>query len=107
MAYFAEIDEQGIVKRVIVAGQEFIDSGAVGDPKNWVETFMDGDVRKNYAGVGHKYHKDIDAFVPSKSYASWILDEATTQYNAPKETPKDGKKYTWDESKTDWVVREK
>jgi len=33
--YFAEIDANGTVLRVIVADQAFINSGKVGDPKNW------------------------------------------------------------------------
>ena len=38
MAHFAEIDEGGTVLRVIVADQDFIDSGVVGDKTNWVQT---------------------------------------------------------------------
>lgn len=37
--YFAEIAPDGTVLRVIVADQAFIDSGAVGDPVNWEQTF--------------------------------------------------------------------
>ena len=38
MGHFAEINSENIVQRVIVAEQDFIDSGAVGDPNNWVQT---------------------------------------------------------------------
>ena len=75
MSHFAEV-ENGIVKRVIVAEQDFIDSGAVGDPKNWVETSYNTQagvhklggtpLRKNYAGIGYTYGKDLDAFIPPK-----------------------------------------
>lgn len=85
MAYFAEIDKQGVVKRVIVAEQDFIDSGAVGDPKNWIETcpntFQGKNVkngrpfRKNFAGIGHKYDKTRDAFIPEKPGEDFDLDE--------------------------------
>jgi len=37
MAHFAKV-ENGIVTQVIVAEQEFIDSGAVGDPTTWIQT---------------------------------------------------------------------
>ena len=38
MSYFAELDSENIVIRVIAADQDFIDSGKVGDPNNWVQT---------------------------------------------------------------------
>lgn len=60
-SYFAEIAADGTVLRVIVADQAFIDSGAVGDPKKWVQTYQDGR-RANYAGVGFKYDKQTDRF---------------------------------------------
>ena len=37
MAHFAKV-ENGIVSQVIVAEQDFINSGAVGDPSSWVQT---------------------------------------------------------------------
>ena len=74
---FAEVDAQGSVLRVIVADQSFIDSGAVGDPKNWIQTSSKGTIRKNYAGTGYKYDKTIDAFVPPKT-------AETTVFNAEK-----------------------
>ena len=37
MAHFAKV-ENGIVTQVIVAEQEFIDSGAVGPASDWVQT---------------------------------------------------------------------
>lgn len=57
MSYFAEI-EKGIVKRIIVADQEFINSGAVGDSNNWVETKED-----NYTGIGHTYDQNKKEFI--------------------------------------------
>lgn len=113
MAHFAEI-ENGIVKRVIVAGQDFIASGLVGDPQNWFQTSEDmaGGVnklggtplRKNYAGVGYKYDKKLDAFVPPKPYPSWILDKITCLWKAPKVKPDDGKSYRWNESILNWEL---
>jgi len=37
MSHFAKV-ENGIVTQVIVAEQDFINSGAVGDPSTWVQT---------------------------------------------------------------------
>jgi hypothetical protein len=119
MAHFAKV-EDGIVTRVIVADQDFIDSGAVGEPSQWIQTsysasageYIDvstGSVRpektalrKNFAGVGYAYDKVLDAFIPPKPYNSWVLNEETCQWEAPKEKPTDAK-YYWDEEKLDWV----
>jgi hypothetical protein len=78
--YFAEIDQDGIVLRVIVAEPEFIAK----QPGTWVETFLDGGSKKNYAGPGYKYEAGIDAFVEKKPYDSWVLDPTTAKWKAPK-----------------------
>ncbi len=119
MSHFAKV-ENGIVTRVIVAEQEFINSGAVGDPSEWVQTsysafggeYVDiqtGSVRpekqalrKNFAGVGFTYDAERDAFIPPKQFESWVLNEKTCLWEAPKEKPVDAK-YYWDEEKLDWV----
>lgn len=81
--YFAEIDKDGVVQRVIVADQAFIDSGKVGNPKNWVQTSMDGSVRKNGAGKGYTYNKDIDAFVAPKPSEEATLNTSTAKWELP------------------------
>lgn len=115
MSHFAELDENNIVKRVIVADREFIDSGKVGSPQNWIETsygtvrgkHLKGGVpfRKNYAGIGYKYDAQKDAFIPPKRFASWIFDEEAGDWIPPKpEPPKSNDKYwVWDENIVDWV----
>ena len=119
MSYFAKIDSENIVIRVIAAAQDFIDSGKVGDPNNWVQTSYntrggvhyapnsntpDGGValRKNYAGVGYTYDETRDAFIFPKPYSSWILDEDTCKWDAPTPMPDDDKRYDWDEDTTSW-----
>ena len=37
MSHFAQINNEGIVQRVIVAEQDFINSGSVGDAFNWIQ----------------------------------------------------------------------
>ena len=66
--YFAELNENNEVVRVIVADQSFIDSGAVGDPSRWVQTSMD----KDGAGKGYKYDPQKRTFAPK------ILKNATS-----------------------------
>jgi len=113
MAHFAQIDENNIVTNVIVAEQDFIDSGAVGDPSNWIQTSYNTHagvhktggtpLRKNYAGIGYAYDSGRDAFIPPKAFDSWVLNEDTCQYEAPTPMPSDGKMYSWDEATTSWV----
>lgn len=85
--YFAEIDKNNIVLRVIVADQAFINSGAVGSPAKWVQTAYDAlggvykdaqfQARKNYAGIGYTYDKTRDAFIPPKPDDTFVLNEQT------------------------------
>jgi len=102
MSHFAEINSDSVVQRVIVAEQDFINSGSVGDSFNWVQTSYNGNFRKNYAGTGYTYDKSKDAFIAPKPYPSWLLVEATCQWKAPTDMPSDGKRYTWNESTTAW-----
>lgn len=59
--------------------------------------------RKNHAGVGFTYDEDRDAFIAPKPYNSWTLNEDTCQWDSPVPYPTDGKRYTWDETTTNWV----
>jgi len=68
----------------------------------WKQTYTDGSQRKNYAGIGFKYDEGRDAFIPIKTYSSWVLNESTCQWEAPSARPDDGKKYNWNESTTSW-----
>ena len=119
MAHYAQVIN-GIVQQVIVAEQDFIDSGAVGNPADWVQTsyntqggihLNDGTpLRKNYAGIGFIYDAGRDAFYAPGPYPSWVLDEATCYWNPPIARPEDtppteteeGIFYTWDESIVNW-----
>ena len=103
MSHFAEINSDNIVQRVIVAEQNFINSGLVGDSFNWVQTSYNGNFRKNYAGKGYTYDKVRDAFIAPQPYPSWTLVEATCQWESPTPMPTDDKMYTWDEETTNWV----
>jgi len=67
MSHFAEVDEKGTVLRVIVAEQDFIDSGVVGDPKRWIQTYPDGSLRGCFAGKGYTYDKSLDQFKATAS----------------------------------------
>jgi hypothetical protein len=97
MAHFAKI-ESDIVTEVLVAEQDFIDT----QPGTWVQTSYNATIRKNFAGIGYTYNSSKDAFIPPKPYPSWVFNETTCGWDAPVEITDDGKKYTWDESITNW-----
>ena len=61
MSYFAEIIDNR-VNNIIIADQEFIQL-IEGD---WVETFIDGVQRYNYATIGGTYDPEADAFIAPK-----------------------------------------
>jgi len=115
MAHFAKV-ENGIVTQVIVAEQEFINSGVVGNPENWIQTsyntyggihLLGGTpLRKNYAGIGFFYNAEIDAFIPPKplEYESWILNEEKYIWEPPVERPDDGNLYYWNEELLEWAL---
>jgi len=108
MAHFAEIID-GVVQRVIVAEQDFIDS----IPGQWVQTSYNTyagkhpegrPLRKNYAGIGYVYDSVRDAFYAPQPYPSWALDEETCFWNPPTPYPADGNAYTWNEESLSWVA---
>ena len=102
MSHFAEVNSDGIVQRVIVAEQDFINSGAVGDSFLWVQCSYNNNFRKQYAGKGYKYDKANDVFIAPQPYPSWTLDD-NHDWVPPTAMPSDGKEYTWDEANTKWV----
>jgi len=115
MAHFAKLDENNVVLEVNVVNNDVLDpaneesSGVAfltdwsGGYSAWKQTSYNSTFRKNYAGIGFTYDAARDAFIAPKPYASWTLDEATCQWQAPTPMPTDGKVYRWDEDTTSWV----
>ena len=102
MSHFAKL-ENNVVTQVIVAEQDFINSGYVGDSFLWVQTSYNGNFRKNYAGIGYSYDKIRDAFIPPKPYPSWVLNEDTCLWDAPVAMPDDDQRYMWNEETQAWI----
>lgn len=116
MAHFAQVNEFGIVQRVIVVadsdcldanGQE---SEAVGAAfchsllgGNWLQTSYNNNIRVRFAGIGYRYDSVRDAFIRPQPYLSWVFNEVTLDWDAPIPYPSDGKVYAWDESIQNWV----
>lgn len=100
MIYAAEIDHSNVVVRVVAAESTAALVSTIGG--TWVETFLDGGSRKNYAGIGYIYDSVRNAFIPPQPYPSWVLVESTCQWDAPVPMPPTGK-WVWDEASEDWV----
>lgn len=88
MSYFAELDDNNVVLRVLSVpdehehrGEEYLvnDVGLAG---RWIQTSFNARIRKRFAGVGYIYDANRDAFVP----------------------PKPSDKAVWNDSIFDWVV---
>ena len=102
MSHFAKIDSNNVVTEVIVAEQDFINSGAVGDSFLWIQTSYNKNFRKNFAGKGFTYDKIRDAFIPPQPYPSWTLNEDTCLWDCPVAHPSDGNEYIWNEETQTW-----
>ena len=124
MSHYAQLDENNVVVFVIHAKSnnkedEFTES--TGDV--WKQTsyntyggihYTEGEpsedqsqaFRSNYAGIGHTYDADRDAFIPPQPYASWVLDEDSCLWVAPVDLPADADTvaYIWDEDTISWIA---
>jgi len=124
MSHFAQVDENDVVIAVIVAEQDFIDSGAVGDPTSWIQTSFntrggihygpdgnpDGGIalRANFAVIGSIYDRANDAFYPPKPVdnPSFVMSGAPKWvWTFPVPKPVDRYKYDWDEATVSWVLK--
>ena len=125
MSHFAKI-ENGIVTQVIVAEQDFINSGLVGDPSQWIQTSYntlggvhygsDGQpdngiaLRGNYAGVGYTYDSANDVFYAPRpldingvACESWSISSPNWLWTAPTLPPVNDKRYAWNEISKIWT----
>jgi hypothetical protein len=108
MAHYAFIDENNIVTEVIVGKDEneLLDGLT---PEEWygnfrgqrcVRTSYNGNIRKQYAGIGYVYNEETDMFVAPSPYPSWLLD-SNCDWQAP--TPKPEGNFYWDEESLSWL----
>jgi len=83
MSHFAEIDETGLVLRVLVGDNNEPDEGeafmnSLGG--TWVKTSYNANIRKNFAGIGYTYDSVRDAFISPKCHDEAVLDESTCRW---------------------------
>ena len=114
MAHYAFLDENNVVTEVI-AGIDETELIEGLDPETWYGNFRgqvckrtsyNGNIRKNYAGIGGTYDEERDAFIPPKPFASWVLNEDTCLWENPVAYPEDGNIYAWDEETVSWKLVE-
>jgi hypothetical protein len=109
MAHYAFLDENNIVTEVITGIDETeLIEGL--ETETWYSNFRNqlckrtsynGNIRKQYAGVGFSYDEINDVFIAPQPYLSWALDD-NFDWQAPKPKPKYGLWY-WSEEQGDWI----
>jgi hypothetical protein len=113
MAHFAELDENNIVKRVIVVhNNELLDeNGNESEQKGidfcvnhyggtWIQTSYNARIRFNFAQISSTYDPINDWFVAPQPYPSWTLD-SEAKWQPPTPYPTEGY-YTWNETTLSW-----
>ncbi len=127
MASFAKLGLNSKVKEVISVSDNVATTEQAGidfltqtlNYPFWVQTYPDGSKRKNFAGAGHTYDEERDAFIPPKLYNSWTLNEETCLWDPPIVKPETYTQnlvdennnprpdyYIWNETTKQWDLNE-
>ena len=118
MAYFAELDENNLVLRVVGVGNEITTIDGVEVEQRgidfltdllpgsgpWVQTSFNSNRRREYANVGMAYDPTLDVFygtVHPIYCSSYIFDDVTKTWEPP--TPRPGEAWWWDDEAVKWV----
>jgi hypothetical protein len=123
MAHYAFVDSNNLVVKVITGVDENItqidmDGTEVGGSSEAWEQFYEnqswhlgltckrtsynGNIRKQYAGIGFTYDPVNDVFIAPQPFPSWALDE-NFDWQPPTPMPTDGKRYEWFEPNKQWI----
>ena len=124
MAHFAQLDEDGVVLRVIVvANEDILDENGqeseakgiafckrlLGQDTNWAQTSYNNNKRTRFAGPGYKLDRDLDAFIEPQPFDSWTLDAEKKSWKPPVALPdniKDTDVVKWNERAQKWDVKD-
>ena len=109
MAHYAFLDENNVVTEVITGIDETeLIEGL--DTETWYGNFRgqtckrtsyNGNIRKQYAGIGYTYDAVNDVFIAPQPYPSWSLDQ---DFNWQPPTPRpEGMGWYWNEAKQVWL----
>jgi len=109
MAHYAFLDENNIVTEVIVGRNEDEVVDGISDWETYygefrgqrcVRTSYNGNIRKQYAGIGFRYDEEADVFISPRPFESWTLDE-NCDWQPP--VPRPGGNFFWNEDGLEWV----
>jgi hypothetical protein len=117
MAHFAKLNENNIVTEVLVVNNQVLlkTDGTESEYKGkvflnqllgnatWVQTSYNGNIRKQYAGIGMSYDETNDVFILPQPFDSWTLN-SNFDWEAPVSFPTDGNPYEWNEETLSWVL---
>ena len=129
MAHFAELDDNNVVTRVVVVGNDVTTAaGPLGEndmhvdgetwcvnffkTPNWKQTSYNNNFRKQYAGMGYTYDAAKNKFISPQPHASWALD-ANDDWQAPVTYPTDTgteespKLISWNEENLRWTAKDR
>jgi hypothetical protein len=92
---FGELDEKRAEKKL---------KEIHGDDTKWKKTSYNDNIRRRYASVGGQYDQISDAFIDPKPYPSWVLNNETLIWEAPKPKPPTigGQHWDWNEEQQEW-----
>ena len=117
MAHFAELDDNNVVTRVVVVGNDCVPSDEHVDGETWCTNFFKSgtwkqtsynhNFRKQYAGIGYTYDAAKNKFISPQPHASWALD-ANDDWQCPVTYPTDitDKQIFWNEEGQKWVAKD-
>ena len=125
MAHFAELNDNKVVTRVVVIGNDIPANGGTLEDNDmhidgekfciklfkggiWKQTSYNNNFRKQYAGIGYTYDAAKNKFISPQPHASWALD-ANDDWQAPVTYPTDitDKTIVWDEENLRWTATDR
>lgn len=123
MAHFAQLDENNVVKQVIVVdnfrildenGQESEELGIqfckklLGENTRWIQTSYNKNFRKRFATINGRYIPEKDIFTTSPYFPSWtVYNIETDEWEPPIPKPgEDTEEYywIWNEANLGWEI---
>ena len=115
MAHYARLNIENVVEQVIVINNDDeMENGVVNEVTGimfcialtghpfWRKTSYNGNMRKQYAGIGYTYDPARDVFIAPQPFPSWTLDE-NSDWQPPVPMPTDNNIYSWDENSLSWI----
>ena len=107
MAHYAFLNNNIVTEIIVGIDETELIEGL--DPETWYGNFRgqvckrtsyNGNIRKQYAGIGYTYDADADVFVTPKPFNSWTLD-SNHDWQPP--TPKPEGNSVWFEPNQVWI----